>query len=84
MNTSLKKTLIEWVIAELLQFSVHLKKEAVYLRFIFNCFARRPMHIKINGEYIIKKTLIERLPFVILHIIFVIRRVFVYKYYFKL
>ena len=67
MNTSLKKTLIEGVIAELVQFSVHSKKEAVYLRFIFNCCARHPMYIKINGEYIIKKTLIECLPFVPTH-----------------
>ena len=37
MNTSLKKTLIEGVIVELVQFSVNSKKQAVYLRFIFNC-----------------------------------------------
>ena len=53
MNTSLKKSLIEWVIAELVQFSVHSKKQAVYLRFIFNCCARHPMYIKISGEYVI-------------------------------
>ena len=54
MNTSLKKTLIEGVIAELVQFSVHSKKkQAVYLRFIFNFCARHPMHIKISVEYVI-------------------------------
>ena len=30
MNTSLQKTLIEGVIAELVQFSVHSRKQAVY------------------------------------------------------
>ena len=55
MNASLQKTLIEGVIAELVQFSMHSKKEVVYLRFIFNCCVGRPMHIKISGEYVIKK-----------------------------
>ena len=54
MNTSLRKRLIEEVIAELVQFSVYSKKQAVYLRFNFNCCARHPMHTKINGEYIAK------------------------------
>ena len=52
---SLKKTLIEGVIAELAQFSVHSKKQVVYLRFIFNCCARQPTHTKINGKYVIEK-----------------------------
>ena len=54
MYTSLKKLLIEEVIAELGQFSVHSKKKAVYLRFIFNCCASHPIHTKISGEYDIK------------------------------
>ena len=59
MNTSLKKTLIEGAIAELVQFSVHSNKQAVYLWFVFNCCVRHPTHTKISGEYVIKKTLIE-------------------------
>ena len=54
MNTSLKKTLIEGVIAELVQFSMHSKKQVVYLRFIFNWCVGHPMHIKISGQYVIK------------------------------
>ena len=47
---------VDWgVIAGLGQFSVHSKKQAVYLRFIFNCCARQPTHIKMSGEYVIKK-----------------------------
>ena len=54
MNTSLKKTLTEGVIAELGQFSVNSKKQVIYLRFIFNCCGRYLTHTKINGEYVIK------------------------------
>ena len=55
MNTSFKKKLIEGTITELVQFSVHSKKEAVYLRLIFNCCVRHPTYTKISGKYVIKK-----------------------------
>ena len=54
MNTSLKKTLIEGVIVELVQFSMHSKKQVLYLRFIFDCCVGRPTHTKISNEYVIK------------------------------
>ena len=38
MNTSLKKTLIEGVIAELVQFCPQHCFMVVYLRFILNCY----------------------------------------------
>ena len=55
MNTSLKKTLIEGVIAQLAQFNPNHCFIVIYLRFIFNCCVRYLTHIKIGGEYVIKK-----------------------------
>ena len=66
MNTSLKKTLIEGVIAELVQFSVHSKKKkttgifAVSLQLL----CETSYAYKVSGEYIIKK----RRPEVTMHI----------------
>ena len=56
MNTSLKKTLIEGVIAELAQFSVYLKNNKRYIYGLSSIAVWGCLRItKISDEYVIKK-----------------------------